>query len=395
MIEGQEGGQTKSRIRLTYGMVGGGPGAFIGDVHRKAIAMDRVADLVSGCFSQDFDNTLKTGESLGLKKERLYESYEKMFEAEKDRKDKLDFVVIVTPNNSHFPIAKLAMESGIHVVCDKPLTTSSRDAEELERMADDKDLLFMVTYAYTGYPIVKHAKEMVSHGDLGDIRFVSAEYPQDWLATPLERSGQKQSIWRTDPKQIGLSNCVGDIGSHIENMVSYITGLNIRSLCARLDTFVEDRQLDDNASILVNYDKGAKGMYWSSQIAVGFDNGFRVRIFGTKASIDWCQESPNYLKVSSLNKSLEIISRGRTELYPNAQKYSRIPSGHPEGYYEAFANLYTAFGSALNKKLSKHEEETPSSEEWDFPDIQAGVRGVKYIEKCVESSRSGAAWVDL
>ena len=390
MIEGQDGGQTKSR--LTYGMVGGGQGAFIGDVHRKAIAMDGVADLVSGCFSQDFNNTLKTGESLGLKKERLYESYEKMFEAEKDRKDKLDFVVIVTPNNSHFPIAKLAMESNIHVVCDKPLTTSSRDAEELERMAADKDLLFMVTYAYTGYPIVKHAKEMVSFGDLGDIRFVSAEYPQDWLATPLERSGQKQSIWRTDPNQIGLSNCVGDIGSHIENMVSFITGLNIRSLCARLDTFVEGRLLDDNASILVNYDKGAKGMYWSSQIAVGFDNGFRVRIFGTKASIDWCQESPNYLKVAYLDKPLEIISRGRTELYPNAQKYSRIPSGHPEGYYEAFANLYTTFGSALNKKL---HGEIPSNEELDFPDIQAGVRGVKFIEKCVESSRAGAAWMDL
>jgi len=393
MIEGQDEGQSKFRSRLTYGMIGGGQGAFIGDVHRKAIAMDGVADLVAGCFSQDFDNTLKTGEGLGLQKDRLYESYEQLFEAEKKRKDKLDFVVIVTPNNSHFPIAKLAMESNIHVVCDKPLTTSGRDAEELERMAADKGLLFMVTYAYTGYPIVKHAKEMVSHGDLGDLRFVSAEYHQDWLATPIEKSGQKQSIWRNDPLQIGVSNCVGDIGSHIENMVSFITGLKIQSLCARLDTFVDGRQLDDNASILVNYDNGAKGMYWSSQIAVGFDNGFRVRIFGTKGSLDWYQERPNYLKVSYLNKPVEIISRGRTDLYPNAQKYSRIPSGHPEGYFEAFANLYTSYGSALNKKLKN--KKNLRSEDLDFPDIKAGVQGVKYIEKCVESSKAGAVWMDL
>ncbi|MFC2167971.1 Gfo/Idh/MocA family protein [Acidobacteriota bacterium] len=390
MIEGQDGGQTKSRLK--YGMIGGGQGAFIGDVHRKAIAMDGVADLVSGCFSKDFDNTLRTGENLGLAKERLYPSFEEMFISEKEQKDELDFVVIVTPNVSHFLIAKLALENGLHVVCDKPLTTSSRDAEELAGLAVDKDLLFMVTYAYTGYPVVKHAKEMVSHGDLGEIRFVSAEYPQDWLATPLEKSGQKQSVWRNDPEQIGVSNCVGDIGSHIENMVSFITGLNIRSLCARLDTFVEGRALDDNASILVNYDNGAKGMYWSSQVAIGFDNGFRVRIFGTKGSIDWCQERPNYLRVATLGKPVEIISRGRTPLYPNAQKYSRIPAGHPEGYYEAFANLYSAFGSALNKKLNG---EIKSNMELDFPDIHTGVRGVKYIEKCVESSRAGAAWMDL
>lgn len=390
MIEGQEGRQAKST--LTYGMIGGGQGAFIGDVHRKAIAMDGMAVLAAGCFSQDYDNTLITGESLGLKKERLYKNFEEMFEAESHRKDKLDFVVIVTPNNSHYSIAKLAIEGGINVVCDKPLTTSIRDAEDLVGMAADKGILFMVTYAYSGYPVVKHAREMVSSGDLGEIRFVMAEYPQDWLATPLERSGQKQSVWRTDPSQIGLSNCVGDIGSHIENMVSFISDLKIRSLCARLDTFVEGRPLDDNASIMVEYDKGAKGLYWSSQIAVGFDNGFRVRIFGTKASIDWCQENPNYLRISYLDKPSEILSRGRTELYPMAQKYSRIPSGHPEGYYEAFANLYTAFCLALNKK---QREEPLSSEDLDFPGIHDGVQGVRYIEKCVESSKAGAIWVDF
>lgn len=390
MIEGQE--SEKATGRLTYGMIGGGQGAFIGDVHRKAIAMDGKARLVSGCFSQDFNNTLKTGESLGLKKDRLYKTYDEMLMAEKNRSDTIDFVVIVTPNNSHFSIAKLAMECGIHIVCDKPLTTDSREAEHLERMVAEKDVLFCVTYAYSGYPVVKHVREMIANGDLGEIRFVNAEYPQDWLAVPLERTGQKQSVWRTDPEQAGVSNCVGDIGSHIENMISYMTGLKIQSLCARLDMFVEGRVLDDNASIMVNFEAGARGLYWSSQVAIGHDNGFRVRIYGTKASLDWCQESPDYLKVSRLDKPSEILSRGRTKLYPHAQSYSRIPSGHPEGYFEAFANIYSTFGTALAKKLSG---EMPSSADIDFPDVHAGVQGVKFIEKCVESSRAGAAWVDL
>jgi predicted dehydrogenase len=390
MIEGQEGGKGVSR--LTYGMVGGGPGAFIGDVHRKAIAMDGTATLIAGCFSQDFQKNLATGVSLGLDRDRIYRTYKDMFAVEKEREDKMDFVVIVTPNISHFSIASLAMESGFHVVCDKPLTTNSRDADELARMRKEGDLLFCVTYAYTGYPMVKHAREMIASGDLGDIRFVNAEYPQDWLATPLEKTGQKQSAWRTDPDRAGVSNCVGDIGSHIENMVSYVTGLTIQSLCARLDTFGEGRVLDDNASIMVNYNKAAKGLYWSSQIAIGHDNGFRFRVYGTKASLEWCQESPNYLKVSHPDKPLEIYSRGRTDLYPHAQSYSRIPSGHPEGYFEAFANVYSTFAAALTKKFAG---ETLTDRDVDYPDVQAGVLGVKYIEKCVESSLAGSVWVEL
>ena len=390
MIEGSATG--KKTTKLTYGMVGGGQGAFIGEIHRKAIAMDGKAELVAGCFSRDYQNTLTTGQMLGLDEDRLYPSFEEMMEAEGKREDKIDFVVIVTPNNSHFAISKMAMEHGIHVVGDKPLTTASSDAEELERLSAEKDMLFCVTYTYTGYPIVKHLREMVSKGDLGDIRFVNAEYPQEWLSNPLERTGQKQAAWRTDPEQTGVSNCVGDIGSHIENMASYLTGLKIRSLCARLDTFVGERILDDNASIMVNYDSGAKGLYWSSQIAVGNYNGLRVRIFGSKASLEWCQEHPNYAKICFLDKPAEIISRGRDDMYPHAQSYSRVPAGHPEGYFEAFANIYSTFCTALGKKLSG---KSLSAADRDYPGVDEGVQGVKFIEKCVESSKNGAVWINF
>lgn len=382
----------KKSYRLKYGMVGGGQGAFIGDVHRKAVAMDGKAELQAGCFSQNFENTLTTGKTLGLDRKRLYRTYKEMIESEARHKDKIDFMVIVTPNNSHFPIARLALLNGIHVVCDKPLTTSSKDADELRRLSEKKGLLFCVTYTYTGYPMVKHLREMIAKGGLGTIRFVNAEYPQEWLATPLEKTGQKQSIWRTDPKQTGASNCVGDIGSHIENMVSYLTGLKIRSLCARLDTFVEGRVLDDNASIMVNYDKGAKGLYWSSQIAVGHDNGLRVRIYGTKGSLEWAQENPNYARISFLGRPAEILSRGRDKMYPRAQSCSRIPSGHPEGYFEAFANIYSTFITALNKKIAG---KPLSKDDLDYPGVQQGVQGVRFIEKCVESSKKGAVWINI
>ncbi len=390
MIEASASG--KKTNRLSYGMVGGGKGAFIGDVHRKAIAMDGKAELVAGCLSRNFQNTLTTGESWGVNRDRLYPTYEKMMEAEGKRDDRIDFVVIVTPNNTHYPIAKLALENGIHVVCDKPLTIHSSEAEDLKSLAQEKGLFFGVTYTYTGYPMVKHMREMVANGDLGDIRFVNAEYPQEWLSTPLEKEGQKQAVWRTDPELTGASNCVGDIGSHIENMVSYLTGLKIKSLCARLDSFVVGRALDDNASILIDYDSGAKGLYWCSQIAVGHDNGLRVRIYGTKGSLEWCQEHPNYAKICYLDKPVEIISRGRDQMYPHAQDYSRVPAGHPEGYFEAFANIYSTFCDALSKRLSG---ESLSGKEMDFPGVDDGLRGVKFIEKCVESSQKGAVWVDF
>jgi predicted dehydrogenase len=390
MIEGQE---TLTKVaRLKYGMVGGGKGAFIGDVHRKAIAMDGKAELAAGCFSQSYQNTLETGEFWGLNKDRLYKNYGDMIKAEAERPEKIDFIIIVTPNISHYPIAKLALENGFHVVCDKPLATSSCDAEELAKLAAKKDLMFCVTYAYSGFPIIKHMREMIANGELGMIRFVAGEYPQDWLATPLEKTGQKQAAWRTDPKWAGISNCVGDIGSHIEHMVSYLTGLEIESLCARLDTFGQGRVLDDNASIMLNYRDGAKGLYWSSQIAVGHDNGFRVRIYGTKASLEWVEEDPNYCKVAFIDKPTVRLSRGRDKMYPRAQALSRIPSGHPEGYFECFANIYSTFLTALNKKIAG---EPLTKDDLDFPNVQDGIRGVKFIEKCVESSKKGAVWVNF
>ena len=389
MIESSKEGKA---ARLTYGMVGGGQGAFIGDVHRKAAQFDGKNTIVAGCFSRDYQNTLQTGAMLGIDESRLYKTYEEMAITEGKRPDKIDFVVIVTPNNLHYPTAKAFLEQGINVVCDKPLTPEVAQSEELAKLAQERGVFFCVTYTYTGYPMVKHAREMIRRGDLGDIRFVNAEYPQDWLATPLETSGQKQAAWRTDPAQTGKSNCVGDIGSHVENMASYMTGLKIKSLCARLDTFVPGRILDDNASIMVNYESGAKGLYWSSQIAVGHDNGLRIRVYGTKASIEWAQENPNYLKVSYLDKGTEMLSRGRDKLYPHAASYSRIPSGHPEGYFEAFANIYNTFSKAL---LKKKAGEALTADDLDFPTVQDGISGVKFIDACVASSQKGAVWLEI
>lgn len=390
MIEGRDGSQDGSVLR--YGMVGGGPGAFIGDVHRKAIALDGKATLVAGSFSRNYENTLATGKSLGLDPDRLYRTFEEMAEKEAAREDGIDFVSIVTPNNMHYPVAKAFLSKGINVVCDKPLTWTVEEAAELVRLAKEKDLLFCVTYTYSGYPMVKHAREMVRRGDIGEIRVVMGEYPQDWLATPIEKEGQRQASWRTDPKQSGISNCVGDIGSHIENTVAQITGLAIKSLCANLDVFGEGRTLDDNAEILVRYTNGATGVYWSSQVAIGHDNGLKVRIFGTKGSIEWEQENPNYLRVAFLGQPVQILSRGAGYLYPQAARYCRIPTGHPEGYFEAFANIYSTFAAALAKKKAG---QPLTAEDLDFPTAEDGLAGVRFINKAVESSKKGAVWVDV
>jgi predicted dehydrogenase len=390
MIEGQDAPGRTARLR--YGMAGGGPGAFIGDVQRRAIAMDGRATLVAGCFSRSFENTLAAGAALGLSRERLYTTPAEMIDAESRRADGIQFLVIVTPNDAHFEIAKRAIEAGIPVVCEKPLATSSRQAEELARLAAARRLLFCVTYAYAAYPLVKHARALVASGELGTVRFVSAEYPQEWLATPLETTGQKQAAWRTDPARAGISNCVGDIGSHIEHMVSTTTGLRIESLLARLDRFGAGRVLDDNASIMVDYEGGAKGLFWCSQIAVGHDNGLRVRVYGTKGSFEFAQETPNVLRVSFLDRPSATISRGRDPMAPRAQALSRIPSGHPEGYFECFANIYATFITALAKTLAG---EPLSPDDLDFPSAEDGVRGVRFIEACVESSKKGAVWIKL
>jgi predicted dehydrogenase len=390
MIEGSAGSDVSRK--LTYGMVGGGQGAFIGDVHRKSIGLDGMADITAGCFSRSWDNTLATGKSLGIAEDRLYKSFDEMAEAESKRADKIDFVVIVTPNISHYAASKAFLNKGINVVCDKPLCFEESEAKELADLAKKNKLLFGVTYTYTGFPAVKHAREMIRRGEIGDIVYVTGEYPQDWLITPQEKEGSKQAAWRTDPALAGKSNCVGDIGSHIENMISYVTGLKIKSICARLDKILPGRVLDDNATVMLEYTNGAKGVYWSSQIALGYDNGLEFRVFGTKGALEWRVEDPNYLKVTLLGKPRMVLSRGRDTLYPRAQSLSRVPSGHPEGYFEAMGNIYKTYIGALIKQKAG---QPLGEDDLDFPNAEDGLEGVKYIGKCVESSQKGAVWVNF
>jgi predicted dehydrogenase len=386
-----DAGSTGSSASLRYGMVGGGPGAFIGEVHRKAIALDGSAVLAAGCFSRSHEGTLATGRALGLDPSRLYRTFDEMAEAEAVRPDGIDFAVIVTPNGSHHAIAKAFLSRGIHVVCDKPLTLEITEGEELAVLARQEDLLFCVTYTYTGYPAVKQARAMVTAGELGEIRFVNAEYAQEWLATPLERDGKhKQAAWRGDRGETGRSLCVGDIGTHVENLVRTVTGLRIASLCARLDTLVPGRALDDNASILVDYEGGARGLYWTSQVAIGRDNGLRLRVFGSKGAIEWSQEDPDHLRISWLGKPGQVLSRGRDPFHPGAQRHSRIPAGHPEGYFEAFANIYRAFAGALAKKKGGAPL---AALDLDFPGVEDGISGVRFVHRCVESSSQGSARV--
>jgi len=390
MIEGSES-VSRKRV-LNYGMVGGGAGSFIGEVHRKAAAFDQKNKIVAGSFSRSYKNTKSTGKNLGIKEDRLYKTYEEMAELEGQRKDQIDFVSIVTPNFLHYDIAKKFLENGINVVCDKPLTFTYEEAHELEELAKDNELLFCVTYTYTGYPMVNHAKEVVENGKIGNIRVVIGEYSQDWLATLEEEKGNKQASWRTDPDKAGRANCVGDIGSHLENMVSFITGLKIDKLCANLDKFGEGRELDDNAEILVKYKGGATGVYWCSQVAVGHDNDLKVRIYGTKGSIQWEQENPNKLKLSYVDKPTEILTRGRDELYPKAMQLSRIPAGHPEGYFEAFAAIYEKFSEAV---LDKKSGTSYSDLTIEFPTAKDGAQGVYFINKTVDSAEAGSKWIEF
>ena len=370
---------------LRYGMVGGGPGSFIGDVHRRAIALQGNMELVAGSFSSDYEETIQTAENLHINKERAYKDYKEMAKKESEREDCIDFVSIVTPNFLHYDVAKTFLENGINVVCEKPMVFKIEEAEELERISTENGLLFAVSYTYSGNAMVKQAKELVENGELGEIRMVMGEYPQDWLATKLENEGNKQASWRTDPSKAGISNVVGDIGSHIENTVSFITGLKIKKLCAVLDTFVEGRPLDDNAQILVKYDNGASGVYWCSQIAIGNDNGLKVRVYGTKGALEWEQENPNYLKFTKLGENPIIMSRGRASMTELAAKYSRLPAGHPEGYFEAYANLYSGI---YNKLIDKNQKT-------EFTTVSDGLNGVKFINKVVESHKKGNVWVEL
>ncbi len=376
--------------KLRYGMVGGGPGAFIGDAHRKAVSLDGTAELVAGCFSRTPEKTLEQGKALGLEPERCYASYQEMAEAEAAREDGIDFVVIVTPNNTHYAIAKAFLEAGIHVACDKPLVTTVQEAEDLKKTADEKDLLFMVTYTYTGHVTMKYMRDLVKNGEIGTIRTVMAEYPQGWLYDENSWGG-KQGEWRCDPAQSGRVNCLGDLGTHVENAVATVTGLKIKRVLAKMDVVVPGRKLDDNDQILVEYEGGATGINWTSQFAIGCDNSLRLRIYGSKGTLLWFQENPEEVILIREDGIARSVKRGYGAVTPDAAKYERLPSGHTEGWLEAMGNLYDSFGACVKAKKEGHF--TP--ELIDYPTIEEGVAGLKYVEACLESNAKGNVWVEV
>lgn len=376
--------------RLTYGMVGGGPGSFIGDAHRRSIALDGKAEIVAGSFSRTYEKSLETGRDLRIAEDRIYSDYKAMAEAEAAREDGIDFVVIVTPNSSHYEISRTFLEHGIHVACDKPVTTTSAEAIELHKLAKDKGLLFLVTYVYSGHVTAMHAREMIEAGEIGEIRVIQGEYPQGWLAD-ADVSDNKQASWRIDPELSGRTNALGDIGTHIENSVYRMTGLHITEVLARMEKKVEGRALDDNSTVLVTYNNGASGTYWASQVARGHDNGLRIRIYGEKGSIFWFQEEPEKLRYTLSDGYVREIHRGHDCIDPAASCYGRLPSGHTEGWFEAMGNLYVDFIDAIIAK----EEGTFSADMLKFPTTLDGIYGLTFVEACLESSENGNKWVKL
>jgi predicted dehydrogenase len=380
--------------KIRMGMVGGGQGAFIGAVHRMAAALDGQIELVCGAFSSNPQRSKASGKELFLPEERCYSNYEEMILKEKERPlgDRMDFVSIVTPNHVHYGPAMMALKNGFHVVSDKPLCFNMEEAYELQRMVNRSGLIFALTHNYTGYPMVKQAKAMIANGDIGEIRKVMVEYPQGWLSTFLEATDQKQASWRTDPTKSGIAGAIGDIGSHAENLAEYITGLKIEKMCADISTMVNGRLLDDDGNVLLHFDNGARGILSCSQISAGEENNLSIRIYGEKAGLEWRQMEPNTLWVKWLDRPTEMLRTGVGELYPSAQANTRIPAGHPEGYLEAFANIYRNFAHCIQARL---EGRQPEPFDTDFPTIDDGVRGMEFIYKVIESGESEEKWLTM
>jgi len=378
-------------LRIRYGMVGGGPGAFIGKVHRMAAALDGRYELVAGAFSSDPDKSRQAGEELGLAASRVYESYEEMARAESQlpEDERIELVTIVTPNHLHHPVAITFLEAGFHIICDKPLTTTLADAEELCRQAAERDLVFCVTHNYSGYPMVKEARERVLSGELGDIRKIVVEYSQGWLATLLEAEGHKQAEWRTDPNQAGASSALGDIGTHAHHLAHYVTGLEADELFADLGTLVEGRVLEDDATVIVRYEGGVRGLITASQVAAGERNHLRLRVYGSAGGLDWSQEQPDRLRLMLSDGSERILHGGTTVLSERATAQQRLPAGHPEGFIEAFANLYCNVARTLDARAGRA---APGPFDDDFPTVQDGARGVFFVENALRSAASGS-WV--
>jgi predicted dehydrogenase len=382
--------KTSRRIRL--GMVGGGRGAFIGAVHRLAARMDDHYEFVAGALSADPKKAKASAQDLGLDPSRSYGSYEEMARAEAKRPDGIEAVAIVTPNHIHVPAALAFIKAGIHVICDKPLSLNLKEAKQLEAvLAKNKNIIFAVTHNYSAYPMIRQAKAMIANGDLGEIRLLQGEYPQDWLTLPLEKTGQKQAVWRTDPKQTGSGGCIGDVGTHTYQLLSDVSGLAALEVSADLTSFGKGRVTDDNGHVMMRMKGGARGMIWVSQVAPGNENALKIRIYGTKGGLEWSQEDPNYLWYAPYGEAKRLITRAGPGANAEAARVSRVPSGHPEGYLEGFATIYTEiaktiFAARTGKKPDKNVR---------FPGIKDGVAGMAFVEACVKSSKANAKWVKV
>jgi predicted dehydrogenase len=380
--------------KLRMGMVGGGQGAFIGGVHRIAATLDQQVELVAGCFSQDPENTRITGQELYIDPARAYDTYEQMAAAEAGlpENERIDFVTIVTPNVSHFAIAKRFIDAGIHVVCDKPITHSLDEAEELVKLVEKSGLVFALTHNYTGHPLVRHARQLFSSGELGTVRKVIVEYLQDFLMVAHEKLGQKQAAWRVDPAQSGIGGTMGDVGTHCVNLLEYVTGDPITELCADRSTFLPDRKLDEDVNALLRFRGGGKGVLSISQVATGEENGLTLRVYGSEGAIKWAQEDPNYLELYRYGEPRQTLTRSQGYLSETAAASTRIPPGHPEGYLEAFATIYVGVVEAVRR----HVDGSPmKTEEYQFPTVHDGLRGMQFIYRAVESCESGSTWVSM
>ena len=381
--------------RIKLGMVGGGQGAFIGEVHRIASRIDDRFELVAGAFSSNPDKSLASGKELGLSEDRNYSNFEEMAEKEFAREDKIDAVAIVTPNHMHHPISMSFMNRGFNVICDKPLAMNIKECEELVRTQKEKDVIFALTHNYTGYPMIRQARAMCEQGDLGNIRVIQAEYAQDWLTLDLENQpdsgGNKQASWRTDPLQSGNGGCIGDIGTHAYNLLRFITQLQPHQISAELTSFVPGRKLDDNAQISLRLIGGAKATIWSSQIAPGNENHLQIRVYGEKAGLEWCQEDPNYLYFTKYGSPKQKITRRGAGAILAANEVSRVPPGHPEGYLEGFANIYSDVANALIDKKNNEFD----INKYHYPTVEDGLEGIRFIERSIASSNSDSSWINF
>ena len=377
--------------KIKLGMVGGGEGAFIGEVHRIAARMDERFHLCAGALCSDPERSIKSALDLGLPEDRSYSDYKEMAISESQRDDGINFVSIVTPNHLHHPIAKAFLEVGINVICDKPMTMNSEEAQELIDISESSDLIFAVTYNYSGYPLIREAREIIKKGELGSIRIIKVEYIQDWLTEPIESTGQKQASWRVDPKKSGIGGSIGDIGTHAFHLAHFVTQQLPNKISADLSCFVEGRELDDNAHILMRYESGAKGMIWSSQVAPGNENNLKIQIYGEKGGLIWQQENPNELILNLLNQPSRRLTRGSSFVGDQSARLTRIPAGHPEGYLEGFANIYREVADEFSAKISGK----PISKDILYPTSKEGLYGVSFIEAAIESNSKDSVWTDL